>query len=59
MARRRNSNDGSRELAIMLTIITLGGFFLIKWTIEAIVWFFKVIAQLIVWISNKVEKKKN
>ena len=56
---RRNNNDGTKELAWILTICTLGAFFLIKWAIEAIIWLFKAIAQLIVWISNKAEKKKN
>lgn len=58
MARRRK-NDGTEELAWVLTICTLGAFFLIKWAIEAIVWLFKAIAQLIVWIANRAEKKKN
>ena len=56
---RRNNNDGTKELAWILTICTLGAFFLIKWAIEAIVWLFKAIAQLIVWIANRAEKKKN
>lgn len=56
---RRRKNDGTEALAWIFTICIFGAFFLIKWAIEAIVWLFKAIAQLIVWIANKAEKKKN
>ena len=57
MARRRK-NDGSKELAWMLTIMTVGIVLLVKWTIEAIVWIVKSIAKLITWIANKQEQKR-
>lgn len=43
MARRRKKDDGSEALAWILTGIFLVGFFLIKWTIEAIVFVIKLI----------------
>lgn len=55
---KRSSNDGTKELAWMLTIMTVGVFLLIKWLFEFIVWFFKAIAKLITWIATKSEKKK-
>ena len=56
MARRRK-NDGTKELATMLTIMIFLGFFLIKWTIEAIVVIVKGIITFINWICKKSEQK--
>lgn len=56
MARRRK-NDGTKELATMLTIMIFIGFFLIKWTIEAIVAIVKGIITFINWICKKSEQK--
>ena len=56
MARRRK-NDGTKELATMLTIMIFLGFFLIKWTIEAIVAIVKGIITFINWICKKSEQK--
>lgn len=58
MARRRSKNDGTKELATMLTVMTVGGFFLIKWMIEAIVSIIKGIIWVFVKISELVEKKQ-
>ena len=55
---KRSKNDGTKELAWMLTIMTVGIVLLVKWTIEAIVWIFKAIAKFITWVSNKQEQKK-
>ena len=55
---RKSKNDGTKELAWMLTIMTVGIVLLVKWTIEAIVWIFKAIAKFITWVSNKQEQKK-
>lgn len=61
---RRSRNDGTKELATILTIGFVGGFFLIKWMIEALVFFFKAmvwlfaaIGSLIVYISDKISHK--
>ena len=56
MARRRK-NDGTKELATMLTIMIFIGFFLIKWTIEAIVAIIKGIITFINWICKKSDQK--
>ena len=56
MARRRK-NDGTKELATMLTIMIFLGFFLIKWAIEAIVAIIKGIITFINWICKKSEQK--
>ena len=56
---RRSKNDGTKELAWMLTIMTVGIFLIIKWTVEFIVWFFKLVVRLIDKASKKAEKNKN
>lgn len=56
---RRKKDDGTEALVWILTICTVGIIFLIKWTIEFIVWLVKTIANAINKASNKSEKKRN